>query len=98
MKMKLVAELTGKSVDLSDMDMTAGPLLNGELSMSISESSEVGTRYFFPDSLIAKSLFCTHGLLSLNRYFLGFQGSLTAKSLVKKQWFAIVKFAKTLNR
>ena len=37
---------------------------------------KVGTRYFFPGSLIAKSLFFTHGLLSQNRYFLGFQGSL----------------------
>ena len=55
---------------------------------------EVGTCYFFPGSLIAKSLFCTHG--SLLRYFLGFQGSLTAKSLIKKQWFTIVKFAKLL--
>jgi hypothetical protein len=32
----------------------------------------VGTRYFFPGSQIAKSLFCTHGSLSLNRYFGGF--------------------------
>ena len=53
-------------------------------------ASEVGTCYFFPGSLIAKLLFCTHGSLSLNRYFLGFQGSLTAKSLIKKQGFAIV--------
>ena len=36
MKMKLVAELTGESVDLSEIDMTAGPLLNGDLSQSIS--------------------------------------------------------------
>jgi hypothetical protein len=34
--------------------------------------AEVGTRYFFPGSQIAKSLFCTHGSLSLNRYFGGF--------------------------
>ena len=31
------------------------------------ESAELGTRYFFPGSLIAKSLFHDHGSLSLNR-------------------------------
>ena len=41
MKMKLVAELTGESVELSDIDMTAGPLLNGELSESTSQSYPV---------------------------------------------------------
>ena len=46
--------------------------------------AEVGTRKFFPGSLIAKSLFVTHGSLSLKRYFLGLQGSLIAKSLIKK--------------
>ncbi len=39
MKMKLVAELTGESVDLSEIDMTAGPLLNGDLSQSISHGA-----------------------------------------------------------
>ena len=29
--------------------------------------SELGTRYFFPGSLIANSLFLDHGSLSLNR-------------------------------
>ena len=33
---EVVAELTGESVDLSEIDMTAGPLLNGDLSQSIS--------------------------------------------------------------
>jgi len=51
---------------------------------------------FFPGSLIAKSLFLDHGSLSLNCLFWGFQGSLTAKLLIKKQWSTIAKFAKSL--
>ena len=63
----------------------------------VNNLAELGTRYFFPGSLIANSLFLDHGSLLLNR-FLGFQDSLTAKSLIKKQWIAIDKFAKTLHR
>ena len=56
---------------------------------------ELGTRYLFPGLLIAKSLISFHGSLSLKRYFFEFPGSLTAKSLLKKQWFSTVMFAKS---
>ena len=77
--------------------------LNGFYSSALSslytvKCAELGIRYFFPGSLIAKSLICYHGLLSLKRYFSEFPGLLTAKLLLKKQWFATVMFAKTLNR
>ena len=49
--------------------------------------AELGTRYFFPGSLIGKSLICSHGSLSLKRYFFEFPDSLTGKSILKKQWF-----------
>ena len=47
--------------------------------------------------LIAKLLICFHGSLLLKRYFFEFPGQLTAKSLLKKQWFTTVMFSKMLN-
>ena len=70
----------------------------GRYSLKRQIWSELGTCQFFPGSLIAKSLICFHGSLLLKRYFSVFPGSLTAKLQLKKQWFATVMFAKTLNR
>ena len=51
--------------------------LNG-LFLGYKVYSDLGTRYFFPGSLIAKPLLFFHGLLLLKRYFFEF-----AKPLIK---------------
>ena len=56
---------------------------------------DLGTRYFFPGSLIAKPLLFVHGSLSLKHYFFEFPCLLAAKMLLKKQWFSI---GSSLNR